>query len=121
MPNRKRIFHMVTICDCIRNMQNIDTQKQARTNEYARVRRRVDDAPSEFWSPIALSELHWFRAGRPAWLSRMAGKPWIGWHAVTAAPMQFSEEWQAWAVALHEAHSSVVRWFDWYNCRTLYG
>ena len=60
---------------------------------------------------VACEELHWYHAGRQAWLTRHSGA-WVGWDAAGAeCALPVAEVWTPWTIAFDGARAPFFTWF----------
>ena len=67
--------------------------------------------PGAAHGAVAREELHWYHAGRRAWLTWRSGA-WVGWDAAGAeCTLPVSEEWTPWTMAFDAARAPFFTWF----------
>ena len=67
--------------------------------------------PGSAHGAVAREELHWYHAGRRAWLTWRSGA-WVGWDAAGAeCTLPASEEWTPWTMAFDGARAPFFTWF----------
>ena len=67
--------------------------------------------PGAAHGAVAREELHWYHAGRQAWLTWRSGA-WVGWDAAGAeCALPVAEEWTPWTMAFNGARAPFFTWF----------
>merc|ERR1719424_2804315 len=67
--------------------------------------------PGAAHGAVACEELHWYHAGRQAWLTWHSGA-WVGWDAAGAeCALPVAEEWTPWTMAFDGARAPFFTWF----------
>ena len=68
-----------------------------------------DEATRE-WLHDAMRSLHWYHAGKKAYLTRTSHDRWDGYAADDGAPTTLHEAWKPYDVLCDESRAPVVRW-----------
>lgn len=67
--------------------------------------------PGAAHGAVAREELHWYHAGRRAWLTWRSGA-WVGWDSAGAeCALPVAEVWTPWTIAFDGARAPFFTWF----------